>query len=338
MLLKVLKSIFYLWIFTFLITLDVKFLFKMRKIIFLSFFFCFSFSHAQMWCPPGATWYYGYYTWDPWLGGDIGYLKYEYSNDTIINSINVKKIDKYVKTNYMESFYMYADSDKVYIYHNNSFFPLYNFSAQPGDTLIVPGKMDSWYSSWCTDSLGKLTVDSIGTTTINGQTLRYICVSPTPTSQWGYNAKIIEKVGPVSNDMSPFEPTIVNFINCNVVCPSPDQRSFRCYSDNTFGSYSLAASACDFEVSTADNLNMQNFQLFPNPAHELINIEFEAKNSDFITLTIVNQLGQKVYSEIFKTGLGKQQKTISVSKLTKGLYIVRIENNKLSYSNNFLKQ
>lgn len=291
-----------------------------------------------MWCPPGATWHYGYYTWEPWSGGDIGYLKYEYSNDTIINSINVKKIDKYVKTNYMESFYTYADSDRVYIYHNNFFSTLYDFSAQPGDTLIIPGKMDSWYSAWCTDSLGKIRVDSIGTTSINGQPLRYICVSPISSSQWGYNAKIIEKIGPVSNNMSPFEPTIVSVINCNVVCPTPDQRSFRCYSDNTFGNYSLGTSACDFEVSVTDNLTVFNFQLFPNPTHELINIEFEAKNSDLITLTILNQLGQKVHSEPFKTDLGKQQKTISISKLLKGFYIVRIEKNKIAYSSKFLKQ
>ncbi|MBL7889920.1 MAG: hypothetical protein JNL24_10220 [Bacteroidia bacterium] len=200
----------------------------MKKSTLILFFFCFCTSYAQTWCPAGATWHYGYATWDPWSGGDIGYLKYEYVGDTIINTINAKRINKYVKTNYMESFYTYADSNKVYIYHNNTFFTLYDFSAQPGDTLTVPGKMDSWYSSWCTDSLGKIIVDSIGTTIINGESLRYLYVSPTATSQWGYNAKIIEKIGPVSNNISPFEPTIVSVINCSVVCPTPDQRSFRC--------------------------------------------------------------------------------------------------------------
>lgn len=61
---------------------------KMKKyftlIIFISLF---SLGKSQIWCPPGATWFYGFQ-------GSLcdGYLKFEYVNDTVVNAVNCKVI------------------------------------------------------------------------------------------------------------------------------------------------------------------------------------------------------------------------------------------------------
>jgi len=68
---------------------------------------------------------------------------------------------------------------------------LYDFSAQPGDSWIVP---ESYNIGFC-DSVGVVNVVSVGDTIINSESLRYIVVEPEYQTHWVMFGKIIEKIG-----------------------------------------------------------------------------------------------------------------------------------------------
>ncbi|HYG50991.1 MAG TPA: hypothetical protein VD905_08805, partial [Flavobacteriales bacterium] len=150
---------------------------------------------SQTWAPSGATWHYR---------ADGGYYVFTYSGDTVLSFVNCKVIEKRfifdnswgtgidTLTNYE---YMYADTDRVYIYRFNAFQVLYDFSAVVGDTLTVPGTN---HYTGC-DSTGLVRVDTTGTMVINGQTLRFYSVHHIGTTGWGWNTRIVEKVGPIYN-------------------------------------------------------------------------------------------------------------------------------------------
>ncbi len=248
----------------------------MKKVLFIILFVAaFTNVKSQTWCPPGATWYYEHFTWDPWLGGNISYLKYEYKADTIINGINCKKVDKYHQTLFTQSIYTYADNDRVYMLRDSIFYPVYDFTASVGDTMIIPGGIDITYNGFCNNPFGAAKIDSSGTMIINGESLRYICVSPTPTSQWGIHGKIIEKVGPSKGVLASFEPTMVSYALCGVICPSPPVISLRCYSDDNFPLYTLGLVACDY-ISSVSEYNNSNFIfLSPNPSNNFINVNYK---------------------------------------------------------------
>ena len=84
------------------------------------------------------------------------------------------------------------------------------------------------------------------------------------------------------------------------------------------------------EESTEKNID---FSLYPNPAQTLINIEFENASSENYTISIVNVLGQTVYSK--QTNDSKIQ--ISVDEFLSGIYLVKVQSDKGMLSKKFIK-
>lgn len=80
--------------------------------------------------------------------------------------------------------------------------------------------------------------------------------------------------------------------------------------------------------------NFNSFTLYPNPAQTLINIEFENASSENYTISIVNVLGQTVYSK--QTSDSKIQ--ISVDEFFSGIYVVKVQSEKGLWSRKFVKQ
>ena len=61
----------------------------------------------------------------------------------------------------------------------------------------------------------------------------------------------------------------------------------------------------------------------PNPATDVLNIQFNGMNSDQINVVMVNLQGQTVYSNQFVDVSGNTNKSIDVSNLEKGMYILK---------------
>jgi hypothetical protein len=319
------------------------------KLKFFFLFFCIILSGAaegQTWCPTGAMWHYGYSAFF-----EAGYYKINYVGDTTINTIQCKILEnKHVRFNpsagtfdtlILNHEYTYADSNKVYIYRFNNFYTLYDFSAHVGDTIITPGT--NQYSSGC-DSIGAVKVDSIGTMNINGENLRYVVVSPTPTSHWGWNCRIVEKIGPLKQPPSSSNDYLFpnKLDNCGLVGDEfPEGGKLRCYVDDNFQQYSTGiAQTCEF-IPTNINENgrlINHIAMYPNPTHSNLAVEFAVSETKTISIEIKNVLGETVYSETVKNAVGKQVKSIDVSGFSNGVYFLQVQNGQQRFSEKFIKQ
>ncbi len=88
--------------------------------------------------------------------------------------------------------------------------------------------------------------------------------------------------------------------------------------------YSLIISGADNVTLSNDTLNLQTFELYPNPANDFVNIAFnEAMLSKDITIAIYDVLGKRVFNELY-TPNGSLTKQIDTSIFKDGIYLVRI--------------
>ena len=80
-------------------------------------------------------------------------------------------------------------------------------------------------------------------------------------------------------------------------------------------------------IGLDEELDAKSFDLYPNPARDIINIEVEDANSD-VTVELVNSIGQVVYNKNF----ADEKIQISTSNLDRGLYIINVTQNGVTTS------
>jgi len=273
---------------------------------------------AQNWAPDGAEWYYSFASF--W---NEGYVHIYTSGDTLINDISCRKLDReYVihnhntgvtTTSYIGREYMYYDEDKVYIYVNDQFYTLYDFSANVGDSWIIPENEDLNGPDDMFDPEGEIVVIETGVETINGQELRKIVVKETDESHWGLGRTIIEKIGPMGY-MLP-EPT-PNTGVADVYEGGP----LRCYSDNEFGNYSTGiVEECDFVVSVETNKESL-FEIYPNPCEDILNVKFPETMKN-CNIGIFDMSGREI-KKLKANGASTQ---INTSDLKTGMYRINLK-------------
>lgn len=74
-----------------------------------------------------------------------------------------------------------------------------------------------------------------------------------------------------------------------------------------------------------------NFSVFPNPAVNSATIQFENdENIGEVAVSILDQTGKLVKSKQFNVTPGQSQYQLEINKLSKGVYIIRLENHKFS--------
>jgi hypothetical protein len=77
-------------------------------------------------------------------------------------------------------------------------------------------------------------------------------------------------------------------------------------------------------TSTQNVATLDDFSLYPNPANDLLNIDFTAPNpSEVYTLRIFDSTAKSILNELFTPGLH----SMDISNLTEGLYIYQMINN-----------
>lgn len=72
-----------------------------------------------------------------------------------------------------------------------------------------------------------------------------------------------------------------------------------------------------------EELEANNFNVYPNPANDIVNVSFDAADGDY-SIMILDLQGRAVTSEYRNTSKGEQTITIPVSDLAKGSYLVAI--------------
>lgn len=301
-----------------------KKLLKAISFIILSFAFALN-AHSQTWCPAGATWYYTDNSVDV-----SGYSKLTYTIDTLINSINCKKITHYFKgdswlgpySGYGLPFYTYEQNGVAYLYNNkygnNNFDTLFNINAQIGDNWRFP-----LVDTACVDSLYFMKVLNTGTKMLNGFNLKWLYVKKGPYDNSGFNYvwdTITERLGNRFDDL-----------HYSMCYNTPDEYAhggLRCYSDDAFGLYSTGlTSPCDYLTGISKKqIGHEILKIYPNPAQSQITIEFELSNTKNTIIEIKNALGQTVKTIDNKAlSKGKKKIEIDVSEFSKGLYFIQLQ-------------
>ncbi|MEA3445306.1 MAG: T9SS type A sorting domain-containing protein, partial [Bacteroidota bacterium] len=70
-------------------------------------------------------------------------------------------------------------------------------------------------------------------------------------------------------------------------------------------------------------------KLYPNPAHNDLNIEFMLNKLSDVKISVLNALGQEIISVNQELSSGQQKINLDVSKLESGIYFINIEANGL---------
>jgi uncharacterized repeat protein (TIGR01451 family) len=271
--------------------------------------------------PVGAKWWYTLPNAMTFPPLPISYTRMESIGDTVIQGISVSKLafthdppDFQYCYGLSYIFYMYSDSNRVYLYnsHSEMFSLLYDFNFNAGDSWYIKLSCDSvHYPWWQSDSISVI-VDSVSYLTVNNNQLKVL-----HTNSIG---PVIEHIGMV---WEPFP----HIISCTGIVSDGCASSLRCYEDTIIGFYQRPDSiACDSVYAVGINeLNiLNNAIIFPNPTKEEINISFTLESNKEIKLELYNTLGQ-IVKLITKGKLpaGKNEINLSVADLPVGVYYLK---------------
>lgn len=94
-----------------------------------------------------------------------------------------------------------------------------------------------------------------------------------------------------------------------------------------FNPYQTALDQCPTATMDVIELSKEeiSFNVYPNPSNSVVNVDFELKNKNDVTVSIMNTVGQTVVSNNLGSVSGVQSTQLDVSSLESGMYIVRVQ-------------
>jgi len=310
----------------------------MKKLLLFILLLNYTTNKAQTWCPPGAEWYYGAYATYPSANG---YFKYIYTNDTIVSSTVYKKINSYFfgynqmsgpffQITYLNSYFSHENNNVVF-FNNDT---LYNFNANIGDKwLRMQIKNNFIPNTFCDAPRRPVEVIDTGHVIINSTYLKSLTLKYqlkyVETSSFvpltTYTDVVYQRIGSIG---MAFSPERCEFMNPGTVLHPISSTGFRCYSDNTFASYSLQtySLACNYipsGTSLTENSNNLFFLFYPNPVNELLTIDISAEQlqlKENAKLEILNSLGQIIQEEAIT--FKENKAVINTKELANGVYVL----------------
>lgn len=107
---------------------------------------------------------------------------------------------------------------------------------------------------------------------------------------------------------------IVPFKTCN---------GFKLFNKNVVPTVNKRDTITLLSTGVRNNTNQVAFKLFPNPAKDLLNLEFEKNINGNTNVTIFDNVGRNVYSNTYNV---TNQIQINLPSLAKGIYIINLEN------------
>ncbi len=286
------------------------------------------------WFPDNAEWTYDYNSADA-----KGYVLIKKVSDTIIYNesgqpINCKVLEKTRHTyNYLQNVYndedlgheyVYADEDKVYIYKNEQFYTLYDFSAEIGDTWVIPAMED--YNDETMFSCDEGIVKVIGKGVVIDhpifQGLRYIVLQTEANDTWQLWGTIMELIGSTRWYMFPEQ---------GCVSDVSEGGPLRCYMGDGMMLDTGISWSCYHIVFGTEDIEKERISIYPNPTFD--KFTFNGASSKVYNITVKNVNGQMV-KNIRQVMNGN---VINVSNLPTGLYLLMISNEKEKYYTKFIK-
>jgi hypothetical protein len=85
-------------------------------------------------------------------------------------------------------------------------------------------------------------------------------------------------------------------------------------------------------VELVDAIEMQ---VYPNPATETVNVKFEGKGGDY-QINITDLAGRQVASTSLSNATGAQLVSMPIDGISAGNYLITVENNGATYTQNLM--
>ena len=273
---------------------------------------------SQEFAPLGATWTYEVLK-RPGTNFPVVY-RYTSDRDTLIDNRNcriIKGEELYQEGRWaiIKEEIVSGSRDSVYVYVNDSFNLIFNFSAEAGDTLRVirqPFNAFFFVDGYTMDSL-TYRIDSIRTIYMDGDSLvgdslqmQYVSYLNDPTEnslQWGFQnlvdqivgrpGRILQGVGSIGRESmlgTSIDITYSSdFIPDDLTCYQDPDRSY-------FFSGTDCEALIDFYTSPVGVVTIDEFDgtVYPNPFSSTINIAYSSRPSSIHKIVIRDLLGHEV--------------------------------------------
>ena len=114
---------------------------------------------------------------------------------------------------------------------------------------------------------------------------------------------------------------IIPLTNGSYWCLATDANG--CVSDTAFFNVTWIATSTNEILS-----GILGLSIYPNPSRNIFNISFVSKEEQNLKVSIVNVIGEKIYTEDLKQFTGEYSQSINLNKYTRGIYFLQIETSK----------
>ena len=299
---------------------------------FFSVLFFISFSClciAQNWALNSSVWRYNFVN----LSG-VGYIQINVDNDTIIDGITCKKLNKRLFqrnafTGTTQNFdigqeYTYEENGIIYLRHQGSFDTLYNFNALPGESWNVPGT--SPVASVC-NATSRVVVIDTSSLNVNGNKLKQLIVDYEYKSSGNFKRRdtIVERMGTLAQYLVPWD-VCLSTVDAN------EGGNFRCYNDSEIGEYKHNFfSNCNVLVSAEEKL-LAMLKVYPNPVTDRLHLGY-SESATISKVSLRNLHGSVIKEFLFLPEI------IDIKELSQGIYLLEVfSNDGGAYRTKIMKQ
>jgi len=291
---------------------------------------------AQEFAPIGAIWHYEVVNG---AGQQRSFLKWSVDGDTIINNLNYRKI----KRNQFLAFLLREEGSKVYWYNSLTSADRIFFDRNPNISDIwhypYDGIFDIYFPysgnfSNPIDSIS-LRVESLTDTSFNGLPAKKIEFSKriSTSEEFAILPSYFKSAYLAYSPFGFFQTLFL--LGSGDILDTQFPIKLRCYEDDYWGLISIVDSvACDSSwlTTSINKINDIGFELFPNPASNLLNIQIKENQGNVFQMDIVDLQGRKVLSKQIITSMNVQ---VSISNLKSGMYFINIEQGRRSTTKKF---
>lgn len=278
--------------------------------------------------PLGAEWNYEGYSApnvENSLPCEGNHLQFKVELEKEIDGKNCSVIYGYKSTNINtdfefsgDSLIVWEDNGKIFFYQNNEFYPMYDFTAEVGDTITHfdpnNNSMFSILHDPNNDAMPfefQFVVYQVGEIEISEQTYKLQWTLPIWIDYCKAIGPMIENIGSTSHGLT------------GDFCSYPAAGCFgglQCYTNNeieyiTDEEFHDNNPACGIINSSDDIFETHEILIYPNPTFDRIYLSNQYIGASFVLFSIKGQLIKK----------GKFTEFIDVSKLNSGMYFLKLD-------------
>lgn len=286
---------------------------------------------SEQFAPLGAEWSYHFYQYNIHKEGVYKICVEEeiQIDDKTLTILNAAKSENAFGSRGSEA--IYSEEDKVYVYRDSTFYLVFDFAANVGDTIVVfnqaftpffyrpEGGLFSYADDLSLYNYFAYRILEIDSVQRDGNWLKRQKIEN--YGDWDFGSQIVQKLGTQGVGFGlihhPFgtNPWIFGF--------GEDELNPLCYSEQNFQVSINDDNDCE-EYFAFDEIDVTNpISVFPNPCKDFVNF-YGSNFSRSMEIKIYTSKGQLVKKEKLN---GTNSQTLNLEKLISGLYYWSIGEN-----------